>query len=122
MPLRNSWEKFWDAASRSPNETGCSPSINRSDMFTPHSPQKHAPERRFCPAVKAKSFEIVSGAMRPVFLEAAKKEPPHQAAQVITGRRKREWTGATRRPQNGQSCHGRRTLIERKFLLFFRQA
>src|SRR5262245_58586572 len=32
-----------------------------------------------------------------------KKEPPDEAAQVTTGRRQTEWTGATRCPQNGQS-------------------
>src|SRR5947209_15162774 len=36
MPSRNNREKFCDAASRSPNETGCSLSINRSDMSAPH--------------------------------------------------------------------------------------
>src|SRR6266446_4641985 len=36
MPSRKSREKICDAASRAPNETGCSPSMTRSDMSAPH--------------------------------------------------------------------------------------
>src|SRR6266851_3640710 len=56
MPSRNSWEKFCDAASRSPNETGRNSSIKGSDMFTPHNCTKHAPGRRPCPALITNSL------------------------------------------------------------------
>src|SRR5262249_131191 len=120
MPSRNNREKFSDAASRSPNDTGCSLSITRSDMFCASPQQKHAPVRRPSPAATAESLQDGLRNPAPSYppplagraggVETKKRSRQLWRLQVITGRRQTEWIGATQCPQIGPAMNGTKSL------------
>src|SRR5215831_6339792 len=126
MPSRNNREKFCDAASRSPNETGCSPSIERSDMSAPHHgkacpctalvssgdskilPRWFAARDRRCRA----RWQAPAGPVGSTILRGEdKKEPPFSAAPSHDREASNRVDRSHSRPQSGQQCNGRKILM-----------